>query len=214
MDEENKIKVPPAYSYTDIANRKFNTMKFEGDWLDLIGEPEVTGCWIIWGLSSNGKTRFALKLAKYLTNFQKVFYNTLEEGMKLSFKKALEANNVQAVGNKFSFYSDDLEQLKARLRKKRSPNVIFIDSLQYLNATKDDLKALLKEFENKLFIFISHAQGSQPKGEVADEIRYHADVKIRVHKFLASPAETTRYGGAKPMIIWEEGYRDKNVILT
>ncbi|MCU7571192.1 hypothetical protein N4241_08765, partial [Riemerella anatipestifer] len=80
MKEEKEIKVPPAYSYADIAKRKFNTMKFEGDWLELIGEPEVSGCWIIWGLSGNGKTRFALQLAKYLTKFQKVFYNTLEEG--------------------------------------------------------------------------------------------------------------------------------------
>ncbi|WP_052910344.1 AAA family ATPase [Riemerella anatipestifer] len=214
MNEENKIKVPPAFSYKDIAKRKFNTMKFEGDWLNLIGEPEVSGCWIIWGLSGNGKTRFALQLAKYLTQFQKVFYNTLEEGMKLSFRKALEANNMQSVGSRFSFYSDDLEQLKARLRKERSPNIIFIDSLQYLSASREDLKALLNEFKNKLFIFISHAQGSQPKGEVADEIRYHSDVKIRVHKFLASPAETTRYGGNKPMIIWEEGYRKENVILN
>ncbi|SDE73361.1 AAA family ATPase [Riemerella columbipharyngis] len=213
MNEENKIKVPPAYSYADIAKKRFNTLPFEGDWLDLIGEPEVSGSWIIWGLSGNGKTRFALKLAKYLASFQKVFYNTLEEGLKLSFRKALEANNMQAVGSRFKFYSDNLEQLKARLRRDRSPNIIFIDSVQYLNITKDEFKELLKEFQNKLFIFISHAQGSQPKGEVADEIRYHSDVKIRVHKFLASPAETTRYGGSKPMIIWDEGYRQENSII-
>lgn len=126
--EEKVVRVPPAYSYEDIAKKGVKTLPFKGDWLRLIGEPELTGCWIIWGLSGNGKTRFALQLAKYLASFQKVFYNTLEEGVSLSFKKALEANHMQAVGNKFTFYQDDLKMLKARLRKQRSPNIIFIDS--------------------------------------------------------------------------------------
>lgn len=210
----SKYKVPPAYSYADIEKRNFKTLDFEGDWLDLIGRPEVSGSWIIWGLSGNGKTRFSLQLAKYLTNFERVFYNTLEEGMKLSFRKALQDNNMKAVGNKFTFYSERLPQMRERLRQKRSPNIIFIDSLQYLKPTTEEYYELLEEFNKKLFVFISHAQGLQPKGEIADTIRYHSDVKIRVDKFQASPAETTRYGGHKPMIIWEEGHRNATLKLT
>lgn len=207
-------KVPPAYSYSDIEKRKFKTLDFEGAWRDLIGTPEVSGSWILWGLSGNGKTRFALQLAKYLTNFERVFYNSLEEGMKLSFRKALQDNQMKSVGNKFTFHSERLPQMRKRLEQKRSPNVIFIDSLQYLKPTIEEYYQLLEDFPKKLFIFISHAQGLQPKGEIADVIRYHSDVKIRVHQFLASPAETTRYGGHKPYIIWEEGYRKATVKLT
>lgn len=207
-------KVPPLYSVADIEKKVFKTLAFEGEWKDLIGTPEVSGCWIIWGLSGNGKTRFALQLAKYMASFQRVYYNSLEEGMKLSFRKALKDNQLQSVGKKFGFHSENLEEMRARLKQKRSPKIIFIDSLQYLNPSKEEVRKLLDDFPDRLFIFISHAQGLQPKGEVADEIRYHSDVKIRVHQFLASPAETTRYGGHKPYIIWEQGYRTATAKLT
>lgn len=211
--EENTIKVPPAYSYSDIEKMKFLTMPFEGVWKELIGEPEIAGSWIIWGKSANGKTRFALQLAKYLAGFQKVYYNTLEEGLKLSFKKALEANNIKSVGNKFCFHKEKLQQMRARLDKDRSPNIIIIDSLQHFRINVSDYYSLLEDYPKKLFIFISHANGSEPKGELGDEIRYNSDVKIRVHQFIASPVETTRYGGSKPYVIWEEGANNAQIKL-
>ncbi|MCL1652560.1 hypothetical protein BAZ12_00580 [Elizabethkingia miricola] len=213
-ENQETYTVPPAYSWADIEKRKFKTLEFEGVWRDLIGTPEVSGSWIIWGLSGNGKTRFCLQLAKYMAGFQRVFYNTLEEGMKLSFKQALEDNNIQSVGNRFCFHKEKLPQLLARLRQKRSPNIIIIDSLQHFRITQAEYYNLLEEFPNKLFIFISHAQGSQPKGELADEIRYNSDVKIRVDKFIATPVENTRYGGNKPYTIWEEGARNANIKIT
>lgn len=211
--EENTIKVPPAYSYSDIEKMKFVTMPFEGIWKELIGEPEIAGSWIIWGKSANGKTRFALQLAKYLAGFQKVYYNTLEEGLKLSFKKALEANNIKSFGNKFCFHKERLQQMRARLDKDRSPNIIIIDSLQHFRINVSDYYSLLEDYPKKLFIFISHANGSEPKGELGDEIRYNSDVKIRVHQFIASPVETTRYGGSKPYVIWEEGANNAEIKL-
>ena len=82
--------------------------------------------------------------------------------MKLSFKQALEDNNIQSVGNRFCFHKEKLPQLLARLRQKRSPNIIIIDSLQHFRITQAEYYNLLEEFPTKLFIFISHA-GSQPK---------------------------------------------------
>ena len=211
--EENTLKVPPAYSYSDIEKMKFVTLPLQGVWKDLIGEPEIAGSWIIWGKSANGKTRFAIQLAKCLAGFQKVYYNTLEEGLKLSFKKALEANNIKAVGNKFCFHKEKLPQMRARLDKDRSPNIIIIDSLQHFRITIPEYQSLIDDYPKKLFIFISHANGAEPKGEIADEIRYNSDVKIRVHQFIASPVETTRYGGSKPYVIWEEGVNNAEIKL-
>ncbi|MBP7174038.1 MAG: hypothetical protein KBA33_08250 [Cloacibacterium sp.] len=211
---QETIKIAPLYSYADIEKKSFKTLDFQGDWLNLIGTPEVAGCWVIWGLSGQGKTRFALQLAKYLSGFEKVYYNTLEEGVKLSFRNALKDNNMKAAGSKFGFQSEDLETMKIRLRKDRSPNIVIVDSLQYLNAERQDIDTLLEEFPKKLFIFISHAKGSEPKGDLADRVKYHADVKIRVHQFVASPVESTRYGGNEPYIIWEEGMRKAQLKLT
>lgn len=210
---KNTVKVPPAYSYSDIEKMKFVTLPFEGVWKGLIGEPEIAGSWIVWGKSANGKTRFALQLAKYLAGFQKVYYNTLEEGLKLSFKKALEENNIKAVGSKFCFHKEKLQQMRARLDKDRSPNIVIIDSLQHFRINIADYHSLLEDYPKKLFIFISHANGSEPKGELADEIRYNSDVKIRVNQFIASPVETTRYGGSKPYTIWEQGANNTELKL-
>jgi hypothetical protein len=212
--EKEIIKVPPAYCWSDIERIKFKTLPFQGEWKDLIGMPEIAGSWLIWGKSGNGKTRFVLQLAKYLATFQKVFYNTLEEGLKLSFKIALEESNIKAVGNRFCFHSEKFNKMLARLRKDRSPNIIIIDSLQYLKITEDNYQELLEEFPKKLFVFVSHAQGSEPKGDLANEIRYNSDVKIRVHQFVATPVENTRFGGNKPYIIWEEGMRNAQLKLT
>lgn len=214
IEEIKQLKVPPAYSCTDLEKMKFHTLDFQGEWKKLIGEPEVAGSWIVWGLSGNEKTRFCLQLAKYLASFQKVFYNSKEEGLKKSFDNAVKAVGLKGVGERFSFHSEDLYQMMARLYKKRSPNIVIIDSVQFLNLTKEQYELLLSEFPKKLFIFISHAKGHEPKGEVADAIRYNSDVKIEVFKFLAMPRENTRFGGSKPFIIWEEGYRRERLKLA
>ncbi len=214
IEEIKQLKVPPAYSCSDFDKMKFQTLAFEGEWLKLIGEPEVAGSWIVWGLSGNGKTRFCLQLAKYLASFQRVFYNSKEEGLKKSFHKAVNDIGLKGVGDRFSFHSENLYQMMARLYKKRSPNIVIVDSIQFLDLSKEQYELLLSEFPKKLFIFISHAKGHEPKGEVADAIRYNSDVKLEVFKFLAMPRENTRFGGSKPFVIWEEGYRRERVKLA
>lgn len=190
-----------AKSYNDIVKMNFKTMAFEGRWKDFIGTPECSGAWIIWGKSGSGKTRLALELAKYLGNFERVFYNSLEEGMRLSFQRAVK--KVGMPGKRFICENEKLPELKIRLLKKRSPKIIIIDSLQYLRINKRQFEALIDDFPNKLFIFISHAQGDEPKGGIADEVRYNADVKIHVKGYRAFPV--SRYGGDKTFTIWEAG---------
>lgn len=209
-----KVVVPPAKSISELYRLTFKVLDFKGEWLDLIGTPEVAGSWMIWGNSGNGKTRFALQLAKYLCEFQKVYYNTLEEGGKLTFRKACKENAMEAVKGQFFYGKEKLPELIARLEKRRSPNVIVIDSLQHFRIGKREYYDLIERFPKKLFIFISHARGQEPKGEVADEIRYNSDVKIRVERFVAKPVENTRYGGYKPYTIWEEGARNAELKLT
>ena len=77
-----------AVSVSQLMATNHNPMEFEGDWFNLIGKAQKTGTWLIWGNSGNGKTRFALQLAKYLCQFGRVAYDSLEEGASLSMKKA------------------------------------------------------------------------------------------------------------------------------
>lgn len=209
---ELRGKILPAKSMGDLLKQNFKTFDFAGDYLESFGKPEMNGAWILWGESGNGKTDLALKLAKYFSTFGKVFYNTLEERGRESFKLACIRNNMQACGSRFSFGVDDYETLRLRLRKKRSAKIVVVDSIQYFKITVSQYKELLLEFPNVLFIFVSHAKGALPKGAVADEIRYDADVKIQVAGFLANIQ--SRFGGNKPFIIWEEGYRNQTLKLT
>jgi hypothetical protein len=193
-----------AVSVSELTARNFKIMDFEGEWLDFIGKPERSGIIIIWALSGNGKTTFALKFAKYLTTFGRVAYDTLEEGARRSFQKVVTQTNMNDVSKRFVILNrEHMPDLKERLRKHKSPDITFIDSFQYSGLTKAEYIALKEEFPNKLFIFISHADGKNPKGSIAEFVRYDADVKIRIEGYRAFPV--SRYGGGEPYTIWHEG---------
>lgn len=196
-------KIDRAVSVDELLKMKFKIMHFKGEFKALLGTPEKAGTWIIWGKSGNGKTRFTLQLAKYLTKFGKVVYNTLEEGAKLSFQKAVLETDMQSCGNKFQIVSEPIENLSFRLKKQRAPRIAIIDSLQYVKLNKNTYMRLIQKHPNILFIFISHAEGKNPKGDTADAVRYHADVKIHVEGYKAFA--TSRYGGGEPFTIWKEG---------
>ena len=196
-------KLQRAVSVDEMLKMKFDVMDFEGDFKSLVGTPECAGSWIIWGQSGNGKTRFTLQLAKYLTKFSRVVYNSLEEGQKLSFQKAVKETNMRSVNGKFIIVNEPIEQLSFRLKKRKAPKIAIIDSIQYSNLDKIKYAKLLNEHPNVLFIFISHAEGKKPKGSTADAVRYHSDVKIHVEGYRA--VATSRFGGGTPYTIWEEG---------
>lgn len=175
-----------AISVEQMYSMKFPIMKFEGVFKASFGQPQLGSSWIIFGNSSNGKTSLAMQLAKYLTNFGKVIYNSYEEGASMSFQNTIMRNQMRDVSKKFTILDGEpLDHLTIRLKRKRSPNIIIIDSVQHSKITKDQYKLIKSTFPNKLFIYISHARGKSPKGEIADFIRYDSDLKIRVEGFRA-----------------------------
>ena len=192
-----------ALSIDNLYNQKFKTFDFEGEWLDMVGKPEIKGSWFIWGNSANGKTVFAAKLAKYLSGFKRVLYNSLEEGTSVSLRRAFEIAGIKPGDKITPLDREPIEELAVRLKRHKSPDIIITDSFQYTGLTKDTYKALINEFPNKLFVFISHAEGKQPAGRTAKTVRYDANVKIWVEGFKAIPQ--SRYGGGEPFIIWPKG---------
>ncbi len=197
-------KLNRAISVSQLEAMTFNELPFEGDWHELIGNPELSGSWLIWGDSGNGKTRFALQLCKYLAKFCRVAYNSMEEGASKSMKKAFREVGMNEVKCAVILLDNEpIDELKVRLRRRRSPDVVVIDSIQYSGLNYRDYVALRAEFKNKLFILISHADGKNPAGRTAKSIRYDAFVKIRIEGYRAFAL--SRYGGGKPYTIWKEG---------
>ncbi|MBS4057788.1 MAG: hypothetical protein KGZ82_10770 [Bacteroidales bacterium] len=193
-----------AIPISQLSKQRFRGLEFEGPWADALGQPEITGAWLIWGNSGNGKTRFALQLAKYMCRFGRVAYNSLEEGASLSFQRAVDAVDFTPVSRRMIVLDKEpVHELIARLKRQKSPDIIIIDSVQYTGLKYQDYISLRDTFRRKLFILVSHADGKLPEGRVAKSIRYDAMVKVWVEGYVAYPV--SRYGGGQPYVIWEEG---------
>ena len=161
---------------------------------------------IVWGLPKNGKSNFVMQFVKWLMVNGKVLYIGLEEGYSRSMQQLVNRhlNDEEHSGYiEFANFRMTYAALRDKLRKKKSPRFIVIDSLQYWNITYDQYKEIKEEFPGKSFIFISHAVGKNPKGAVAAEIRYDVDVAVHVSGYVAFVQ--SRYGGNTPYVIWEQG---------
>jgi len=205
-------KLKRAVSVDQLIKKKFIDIPLpEGPLKDLIGTPERSGSWFVYGESGNGKTTFLMQMAKVLASLSKtkVAYNTLEEGARKSMQAAVEENFMWHVKNSFMILDrEPIPELRTRLAMRKSPNVIIIDSIQYAYLDKRSYKALLADFPKKLFIFNGHAKGKRAKHAIGEDIEFDADVKIRVEGFVAfSVSRMSRGIQTKPYIIWHEGAR-------
>ena len=195
-----------ALSIKNLIDYRPKTMGFTGQWLEAMGDPEPFGSWIIYGGSGQGKTRFTLQLSKYLMSFPglRIAYDSLEEGVSETYRRAVIDTGLLAERQgHFEFWDRyDYERLVGALAKKRSPNVVIIDSLQYMNLGYDQYKSLIARFPRKLFIWISHESGNRPDGTTGKKVLYNSNVKIRVRNFYADI--TSRYAGKHLYDIWPE----------
>ena len=196
-----------ALSIYQVLNGKHKTFSFTGEWEEVFGCPAVSGTWLIWGQSFNGKTSFVLQLAKYLCLFDKVVIDSLEEGVGESMKMALVRNKMDEVSKRVIILDGMIiPDLITYLSQHKSPNIIIIDSVQYSDLTYKDYKALKQQFPSKLFVFVSHAEGKLPDGRLANKIRYDAMCKIRVEGYRAFVNSRFKEGsGDNYITVWEDG---------
>ena len=182
-----------AYSIYNVLTAKFDTLDFDGEWKEAVGLPERSGTWFIYGAPKNGKTSFAMQLSKYLSRFGRVLYNSIEEGFSLSIRRALERERLAEAGGRILLVQKDVEEMITFLRKRRSPEFVVIDSIQFMELTFHEYKRIKSAFSRKVFIYISHVEGRIPDGVTARKIWRDAGVAFRVEGFRAFVS--SRYGG-------------------
>lgn len=194
-----------ALSVSELEKKKYKLFPFEGEFYDAFDRPEKKGVWFIWGNSGNGKTTFVLELVKYLAQFGKVGYNSLEEGSAHTMQKAFRNVGMSEVARKIILIEgESKEEISERLMKKQSPDFIVIDSFQYWQMSYKQYIAFKAKHKDKLIIFVSHADGKKPAGRAAVSVSYDAGLKIWVegHKAFSKG----RYiGSTGQYIIWPEG---------
>lgn len=194
-----------ALTVKEVLRRKHETFPFEGRWAAAFGQPERTGVWFIWGNSGNGKSSFVMQLCKELCKYDRVVYDSLEEGSSLTMLQSLARHGMQDVERRFNLLNaEPMEELMERLRRRKSWNVAVIDSFQYTQMTYRDYIRMKEQNKDKLLIFISHAGGCMPRGSAAVSVMYDAALKIWVEGFKAF-SKGRFFGNTGEYTIWDEG---------
>lgn len=163
----------------------------------------------IYGNSGNGKSSLIMILIELFSRHGKIMYLALEEGHSAT----TQANINQYLPSdfegqiQFADITMTVPLLRAHLAKRNSPKIIFIDSVQYLDLDKMGYKSLVSQFKNKIFVFVSHADGRKPLGGLARDILYDADVKVFVKSLVAFVS--SRFRGGKSYVIYEKGAKSR-----
>jgi len=128
-----------------LQERK-KAMDFSGSFYHLLGRPEPQGAWIIWGQSGSGKTTFTCRLAKYLAEFGRVAYLSLEEGDSLSLQRSFQDAGMMEVNGRVVLLDMNFDEMVEKLAKPKSWDIVIIDSLQYARIDYDTYRDLRSRF--------------------------------------------------------------------
>lgn len=193
-----------ALSVSQLLAQEKETLQLSPEWAEAFGEPEAVGTWLVWGNSGNGKTSFALLLAKELCRHGVVLYNSLEEGVSLSMMNAVERCGLAEVNRRVRFVSEDMDVLLERLQKRRSPRMVIIDSFQYTQMNYRQYLKFKEALPKHLLVFISHADGNLPASRSAKSVMYDASLKVWIEGYRAH--SKGRFIGERGYLnIWDEG---------
>ena len=167
------------------------TVKLSGVLAGAVGDAECRGCWIIYGAEKNGKTWFALTLAKDIAQFERVGYVSAEEGLDKSFRDACHRAGITA-SDKILW--DDyltIDEIVKKYRRPRTPNVVFIDNLTMYS---DEIKPteLKKKTDGRAAWKAGHFRGARGAQGGLSGARAHGEEDGEGHR-TRTRAESVYY---------------------
>lgn len=198
------IKVPRALTVQNVIDQEFELLQWGDEWVDAFGNPEFNSLVVVWGQSGNGKGSFLMKAAKELSKSGTVYINDLEEGGRHTFKQNAIRYGLANAQGKVLVRKEDFATMDARLKKRRSPEIVIINTAQYLNIRFDAFLKFQERHAGKQIWVFSQEEKGEPTGTLAKRLKYHADLKIYVKGFKAFSNGRT-YGKTREYTIWEEG---------
>jgi hypothetical protein len=155
----------------DFANMEFDTIGLQGKWLNLIGDPSSNFTAMVFGKPKMGKSYLCIDFAGYLArNHGKVLYVAKEEGLDYTLQMKLNDKNVKHPN---LFVSASLpDNLSAY-------GFIFLDSVNKLGLSPEDLNRLKLSNPTKSFVFIFQStKGGNFRG--ANSFQHDVDIVIEV----------------------------------
>lgn len=193
-----------SFSTQQLLNTKFETVQFSERFAKSYPYVIWQGPWFYYGDSFNGKTSHVLQILGEVLEHCNVDFYSLEERKSESLKLAVLREGIAKKPYRVQWhYNATLEDIKTRLRRKGAAKAVFIDSVQYLRLKAGDYEAFKAEFPDVLDVWISHAQGTKPRGQRAVDIHYDAFIKVHVKGYQAHVG-IRGYGATEPFDIWPE----------
>lgn len=201
-----------ALSVKQAFSIVFKLFEFTGLWLQAFGKPETTGFWYLGGQEKHGKSTFAMMLAKYLMNFEKVLYVSAEEGMSKDIIQAMKFAGLSDKDKNFHIINyEPWEDIDKRLESRKSAKIVIID-----NSTiyRDEVtKKMISEFkqkkhiQNKLIILVCHEEKGLPDNALATHWRKLAKIIIQAEGLKAiisgrCPGGTLMINEEKANLYW------------
>ncbi len=156
---------------TDFANLQFNTIGFKDKWLSFIGDPAPGFTAMVFGMPKMGKSYLCVDFAGYLArNHGRVLYVAKEEKLDKTLQDKLNDKNVA---------HDNLDIADALPKDLNGYDFIFLDSVNKLGLSPQDLEKLKAENKGRSFIYIFQAtKNGKFKGN--NEFQHDVDVVIEV----------------------------------
>lgn len=199
-----------ALSVKQAFSIVFKLFEFTGLWFQAFGKPETTGFWYLGGGEKNGKSTFAMMLAKYLTAFSKVLYISAEEGLSKDMIAAMKFAGLSDKDKNFHIIDyEPWEDLTVRFKSRKCAKIIFIDnSTVYRDEiTRKMVSELKQNNSNKLIIMVCHEEKGLPDNALASQWRKLAKIIIQAEGLKAiisgrCPGGTLMINEEKANLYW------------
>lgn len=193
-------KIAGIMSASDLLNYSYATYPFTDKWGAFVGQPSVNFHAMVFGRPKQGKSILCVQWAKYLSeNFGKVLYIASEEGFSVTLQKKVMDFAMDNPNLDFANFRNFTE-IKAAL-KRGNYRFVFIDSVNYIRITPDQVEELKAENKSTAFITIQQAtKGGQFRG--SQEFAHNCDIIIQVEAGIAH--QQGRFSEPTEMAVFEQ----------
>jgi hypothetical protein len=158
---------PTIMNSMDFANVEFNTIGLTGKWLNLIGDPSSNFTAMVFGKPKMGKSYLCIDFAGYLARQHgKVLYVAKEEGLDMTLQMKLNDKDVA---------HPNLDVASILPADLSGYDFIFLDSVNKLGLTPDDLNKIKAKNQSKSFVFIFQ---TTKQGNFRGENSFQHDVDV------------------------------------
>jgi hypothetical protein len=187
-------------SSSELLRYDYQKYPFGDKWGDFVGEPSINFHAMIYGRPKQGKSILAVQWAKYLSeNFGRVLYVASEEGFSVTLQKKVMEFAMDNDNLDFANFRD-FNQIKNAVNQG-SYRFVFIDSVNYIRITPEDVEDIKAENPQTAFITIQQATKSG-NFRGSQEFAHNCDMVIRVEGGIA--AHQGRFQEPTEMAVFEQ----------